>query len=63
MSLQEDTIAAIATPHGIGGIGIIRISGPEAEKSDFACSDRKSRTHPIKVIIFITEISSCPKPV
>lgn len=32
MSLQEDTIAAIATPQGIGGIGIIRISGPQAEK-------------------------------
>ncbi|MGQ9500328.1 MAG: tRNA uridine-5-carboxymethylaminomethyl(34) synthesis GTPase MnmE [Dissulfurimicrobium sp.] len=25
---EEDTIAAIATPAGIGGIGIIRISGP-----------------------------------
>lgn len=27
---QMDTIAAIATPQGLGGIGIIRISGPEA---------------------------------
>lgn len=27
---MEDTIAAIATPPGEGGIGIIRISGPEA---------------------------------
>jgi tRNA modification GTPase len=27
---QEDTIAAIATPPGEGGIGIVRISGPEA---------------------------------
>ena len=26
----EDTIAAIATPIGAGGIGIIKISGPEA---------------------------------
>lgn len=26
----SDTIAAIATPHGVGGIGVIRISGPEA---------------------------------
>jgi len=31
MSVHEDTIAAIATPKGIGGIGIIRISGPDAE--------------------------------
>ncbi len=28
--MQNDTIAAIATPPGTGGIGIIRISGPEA---------------------------------
>ena len=27
----RDTIAAIATPPGVGGIGLIRISGPEAE--------------------------------
>ena len=26
----EDTIAAIATPPGVGGIGIVRISGPDA---------------------------------
>jgi len=26
----DDTIAAIATPIGEGGIGIVRISGPEA---------------------------------
>jgi len=29
---NRDTIAAIATPPGTGGIGIIRMSGPEAEK-------------------------------
>src|SRR5262245_50444860 len=28
----EDTIAAIATPAGAGGIGVIRISGPDAER-------------------------------
>ncbi len=28
---EEDTIAAIATAPGMGGIGIVRISGPEAE--------------------------------
>lgn len=27
----RDTIAAIATPPGVGGIGVIRVSGPEAE--------------------------------
>lgn len=30
MSIGPDTIAAISTPSGRGGIGIIRISGPEA---------------------------------
>jgi tRNA modification GTPase len=28
--LRQDTIAAVATPFGMSGIGIIRISGPEA---------------------------------
>ena len=28
--MQNDTIAAIATPPGIGGIGVIRVSGSEA---------------------------------
>src|SRR5256885_14957915 len=28
--MQNDTIAAIATPPGSGGIGVIRVSGPEA---------------------------------
>lgn len=27
-----DTIAAVATPKGVGGIGIIRVSGPETEQ-------------------------------
>ena len=30
--LMEDTIAAIATPLGEGGIGVIRISGPDSRK-------------------------------
>ena len=29
-SLSEDTIAAISTPLGEGGLGIVRISGKEA---------------------------------
>lgn len=31
-SPQEDTIAAIATPYGEGGIGIVRISGPRPSR-------------------------------
>lgn len=30
--MLNDTIAAIATPAGTGGIGIVRISGPDAER-------------------------------
>ncbi len=32
MLAHDDTIAAIATPPGVGGIGIVRVSGPDAEK-------------------------------
>ncbi|MBW2599961.1 MAG: tRNA modification GTPase [Deltaproteobacteria bacterium] len=32
MLVKDDTIAAIATPHGVGGIGIVRVSGPDAEE-------------------------------
>ena len=28
--MREDTIAAIATPPGTGGISIVRVSGPDA---------------------------------
>lgn len=30
MTSQSDTIAAIATAHGLGGIGVVRLSGPQA---------------------------------
>lgn len=30
IDITTDTIAAIATPPGVGGIGVIRVSGPEA---------------------------------
>ncbi|MEX1347430.1 MAG: hypothetical protein AB1Z31_06830, partial [Desulfobacterales bacterium] len=30
--MKTATIAAVATPPGIGGVGIIKISGPEALK-------------------------------
>ncbi|MCC8408264.1 tRNA uridine-5-carboxymethylaminomethyl(34) synthesis GTPase MnmE [Mucilaginibacter sp. UR6-1] len=30
MILHEDTIVALATPNGVGAIGVIRLSGPEA---------------------------------
>jgi tRNA modification GTPase len=45
MSLYEaDTIAAIATPPGEGGVGIVRISGPEARQTADAIFDALDRT-------------------
>ncbi len=42
MKTQTDTIAAIATPAGTGGVGIIRISGPEAKRIASAISQCKT---------------------
>ena len=30
MMLQDDTICAISTPHGVGGIAVARVSGADA---------------------------------
>ncbi len=38
-SHSEDTICALATPPGVGGIGVIRVSGPQA----FAVTDAVTR--------------------
>lgn len=46
--MLEDTIAAIATPEGVGGIGIIRISGPKAEDILNALFRPKKKTGPFK---------------
>jgi len=45
--MKIETIAAIATPYGVGGIGIIKISGPKAAKIAtklFRKSSRKQKT-------------------
>ena len=41
--MQNDTIAAIATPPGFGGIGVIRVSGPEAFASVLPLLQRPAR--------------------
>jgi len=44
---QSSTIAAIATPTGVGAISLIRISGPRAiEIADQACGGIASATMP-----------------
>lgn len=42
MRTQQDTIAAIATPAGSGGVGIIRISGPAATSIATQLSGQKT---------------------
>jgi tRNA modification GTPase len=46
---QEDTIAAVATPPGEGGVAIVRVSGPNAERIATALFRRNSgRNSPLK---------------
>ncbi|MCK5125293.1 MAG: tRNA uridine-5-carboxymethylaminomethyl(34) synthesis GTPase MnmE [candidate division Zixibacteria bacterium] len=47
--MHDDTIAAIATPTGSGGIGVIRVSGPDSRdilNSIFVPHSKKSRPTP-----------------
>ncbi|MCP4721084.1 MAG: tRNA uridine-5-carboxymethylaminomethyl(34) synthesis GTPase MnmE [Desulfobacteraceae bacterium] len=49
---MNDTIAAIATPYGSGGIGVIRISGPRAfeiASSLFSKTREKGKINPVLV--------------
>ena len=46
MFSADDTIVAIATPHGRGGIGVIRISGPDATGIAHRILDRKTPLTP-----------------
>ncbi len=42
---SNDTIAAIATPQGAGGIGVVRISGPNARSIATALVGKKTKSH------------------
>ena len=43
MSLEHDTIVAVATPPGRGGIGIVRLSGPRARQIGERIAGRRLR--------------------
>ncbi len=47
--MYDDTIAAIATPPGDGGIGIIRLSGPDSTRIASRIFRRGQRNHPVNV--------------
>jgi tRNA modification GTPase len=42
----DDTIVAIATPHGRGGIGVVRMSGPRAQSITAAVTTRRAPLEP-----------------
>ena len=55
----NDTIAAIATPPGYGGIGVVRVSGPDAFDIVLpSCADRVGRRHYRHHIRLLMDISS-----
>jgi tRNA U34 5-carboxymethylaminomethyl modifying GTPase MnmE/TrmE len=57
--LMDDTITALATPPGEGGIAVIRLSGPESlqiAKSVFVNRKKQSRIQVQKTDILITDI-------
>lgn len=49
---SKDTIAAIATPHGVGGIGVIRVSGPQALAVAESITQKKIETEKIQFSSF-----------
>ena len=56
MSIQTDTIAAIATPAGPGAIGILRLSGPRAAEIAAACfcplGEKGLLDHPVRTLVY-----------
>ena len=56
MSIQTDTIAAIATPAGPGAIGILRLSGPRAAEFAAACfcplGEKGLLDHPVRTLVY-----------
>ena len=60
MAYIKDTIAAIATPPGKGGIGIVRISGPDASR--IAKEISRKETEP-RVATLVNFYDSCDRPI
>ena len=58
MAYIKDTIAAIATPPGKGGIGIVRISGPDASRIGKEISKKETEA---RVATFVSFYDSCAK--
>ena len=52
MAYIKDTIAAIATPPGKGGVGIVRISGPEADRIGKEISKKETEPRVATLVSF-----------
>ena len=52
MAYIKDTIAAIATPRGKGGVGIVRISGPVAVRIGKEISKRETEHRVATLVSF-----------
>ena len=53
MSFREDTIAAVATPLGRGGVAVVRVSGPKAFEISSALSTKAPKVGRIVFARFI----------
>ena len=60
MAYIKDTIAAIATPPGKGGIGIVRISGPDASRIGKEISKKETEA---RVATFVSFYDSRNRPI
>ncbi|MBT09624.1 MAG: hypothetical protein CMQ27_09905 [Gammaproteobacteria bacterium] len=60
MAYIKDTIAAIATPPGKGGIGIVRISGPDAFRIGKEISKKETEA---RVATFVSFYDSRNRPI
>ena len=56
MSIQTDTIAAVATPAGPGAIGILRLSGPRA--ADIAAAGRIPGVSPADIAVLSVAVAA-----
>ena len=46
--ILSDTIVAVATPHGFGGISVLKISGPDSKKIIWSISSANKNKNPFK---------------
>ena len=60
MFSSSDTIVAIATPPGRGGIGVVRISGPSAAALAASLSDRSAPLEPRRATLTHVRVAGVP---